>query len=205
MKKTDLAMGLLEAAKALEKIESEKADAACADSGRMPVLRADAGIASGAADAGAAGEDVVPGNAKTENTAADETDTSADKPKKKVKAKPKPSQAQKLNAQRRKEKAEVRRLMQVYSGMEQNALKVAEGLIVEAARLRVRLDYLWADLQEHGETEMFSQSDRTEPYERERPQSRNYTNTNKAYQAIIKQLADMCPPAEEENPFAEFE
>lgn len=102
------------------------------------------------------------------------------------------------------EKSEINRLMKVYKGMEPNQLKVVEGLIVEAARLRVRLNALWEDIQEHGETEMFSQSEKTEPYERERPQSRNYTNTNKAYQAIIKQLTDLCPPAEEEDPLAEF-
>ncbi len=102
------------------------------------------------------------------------------------------------------EAGETKRLMKVYAGMEPNLLKVAEGLIAEAARLRVRLDYLWKDLQENGETEMFSQSEKTEPYERERPQSRTYTATNKSYQAIIKQLSDLCPPAEEEDPFADM-
>ena len=102
------------------------------------------------------------------------------------------------------ESGEKNRLMRIYKGMEPNQLKVVEGLIAEAARLRVRLDYLWADLQKNGETEMFSQSEKTEPYERERPQSRIYTATNKSYQAIIKQLSELCPPAEEDDPFADF-
>lgn len=102
------------------------------------------------------------------------------------------------------EKSEIRRLRKVYAGMEPNQLKVVEGLIVEAARLRVRLDYLWQDLQENGETEQFSQSEKTGPYDRERPQSRTYTATNKSYQAIIKQLSDLCPPAAEEDELAEF-
>lgn len=102
------------------------------------------------------------------------------------------------------EASEIRRLKRVYKGMEPNQLKVVDGLIVEAARLRVRLNYLWRDIQEHGETEMFSQSDKAEPYERERPASRTYTATNKSYQAIIKQLTDLCPPAEEDDPLAEF-
>lgn len=102
------------------------------------------------------------------------------------------------------EKSEIRRLRKVYAGMEPNQLKVVEGLIVEAARLRVRLDYLWKDLQENGETESFSQSEKTDPYDRERPQSRTYTATNKSYQAIIKQLSDLCPPAAEEDELAEF-
>jgi hypothetical protein len=102
------------------------------------------------------------------------------------------------------EKSEIARLSRIYAGLPPNQMKVVEGLIVEAARLRVRLNYLWKDLQENGETEMFTQSERTEPYERERPQSRTYTATNKSYQAIIKQLSDLCPPSEEEDPLAEF-
>ena len=102
------------------------------------------------------------------------------------------------------EKTEIRRLMKVYQGLEPNQMKVVEGLIVEAARLRVRLDYLWKFLQENGETEMFTQSEKTEPYSRERPESRTYTATNKVYQSIIKQLSDLCPPSAEEDPLAEF-
>ena len=102
------------------------------------------------------------------------------------------------------EKSEITRLSSIYKGLPPNQMKVVEGLIVEAARLRVRLDYLWRDLQENGETESFTQSEKTEPYERERPQSRTYTATNKSYQAIIKQLSDLCPPSPEEDPLAEF-
>lgn len=102
------------------------------------------------------------------------------------------------------EKSEITRLSRIYEGLPPNQMKVVEGLIVEAARLRVRLDYLWRDLQENGETELFTQSEKTEPYERERPQSRTYTATNKSYQAIIKQLSDLCPPSDEEDPLAEF-
>ena len=102
------------------------------------------------------------------------------------------------------EKSEIKRLMSVYAGLEPNQKKIAEGLIVEAARLRVRLDYLWRFIQENGETEMFTQSEKTEPYSRERPESRTYTATNKSYQAIIKQLSDLCPPSAEDDPLAEF-
>jgi hypothetical protein len=102
------------------------------------------------------------------------------------------------------ERSEIKRLKDVYKNLPPNQMKVVEGLIVEAARLRVRLDYLWRDLQENGETEPFTQSEKTEPYERERPQSRTYTATNKSYQAIIKQLSDLCPPSEEEDPLEEF-
>ncbi len=85
------------------------------------------------------------------------------------------------------------RLMDIYSTLPPKKLKVAQGLIEQAARLRVRLDRLWADIEEHGEVEMFSQSEKTDPYERERPVARLFTTTDKNYQSIIKQLADMVP------------
>ena len=46
------------------------------------------------------------------------------------------------------EASEIRRLKRIYKGMEPNQLKVVDGLIVEAARLRVRLDYLWHDYRD---------------------------------------------------------
>lgn len=102
------------------------------------------------------------------------------------------------------EKSEVARLTKIYKNLPPKQFKLAQGLIVEAARLRVRLDYLWKDLQENGETEMFSQSPNTDPYQRERPSSRTFTATDKSYQAIIKQLNDMIPPEETKDELAEF-
>lgn len=84
--------------------------------------------------------------------------------------------------------------MEIFKDLPQNKLKIAEGLIVQAARLRVRLDQLWKDIQTNGETERFTQSEKTEPYERERPAARLFTSTDKNYQAVIKQLIEMAPP-----------
>ena len=91
------------------------------------------------------------------------------------------------------ENSEIKRLTKIYKGLPPKQFALAQGLIAEAARLRVRLDKLWEDLTENGEVEMFSQSENTDPYERERPASRIYTATNKSYQSIIKQLNDMIP------------
>lgn len=102
------------------------------------------------------------------------------------------------------EKREYARLMKIYKSLPPNKLAVAEGLIRQAARLRDRLDMLWLDLQENGETEMFSQSPNTDPYERERPASRTFTATDKSYQAIIRQLNDMVPDAEAKDALADF-
>ena len=91
------------------------------------------------------------------------------------------------------EQLEIERLTEIYRGLPPKQFALAQGLIAEAARLRVRLNKLWADIEENGVVEIFTQSEKTDPYERERPASRIYTATNKSYQAIIKQLNDMIP------------
>ena len=53
---------------------------------------------------------------------------------------------------------------------------------------------LAADIAEHGLTEQFQQSDKVEPYTRERPEAALFVKLDKNYQAIIKQLTDMLPP-----------
>lgn len=59
--------------------------------------------------------------------------------------------------------------------------------------MRVLLDQTYADIEKNGRVEMFSQSEKAEPYERERPVVRQYMQANKNYQSIIKQLIDICP------------
>ncbi|MGX5569571.1 hypothetical protein ACWKT7_28225 [Bacillus toyonensis] len=90
-------------------------------------------------------------------------------------------------------KKEVNRLKRIYKDMPKDTLMVVEGLIVEAADLRVRLEDIRKDLDENGYDEMFSQSENQEPYERERPQARRYISMNKNYQSIMKQLGDYVP------------
>lgn len=97
------------------------------------------------------------------------------------------------------EKSEIKRLSDIYKSLPPNQFAVAQGLIVQAARLRVRLNQLWEDIQKNGETEMFSQSDKTDPYERERPAARLFTATDKNYQSIIKQLNELTPPSPTES------
>ena len=91
------------------------------------------------------------------------------------------------------EEKERRRLNRIYKNLPENKRGLAQGLIQEAARLRSLLDLLWADIQENGLTEMFSQSPEAEPYERERPAARQYFTANKNYQTIIKQLDALVP------------
>ena len=98
-------------------------------------------------------------------------------------------------AKKSEEQLEISRLTEIYKGLPPKQFALAQGLIAEAARLRVRCNALWEDRQEKGEVELFAQGDQ-EPYERERPASRIYTAANKSYQSIIKQLNDMIPKDE---------
>lgn len=109
-----------------------------------------------------------------------------------------------LNKWEKVEADEYSRLIRIYSDLPGNRFAVAEGLVRQAARLRARLNMLWEDLQENGEVELFTQSDKAEPYERERPASRIFTATDKSYQSIIKQLNDICPAGAERDALAEF-
>jgi uncharacterized protein YeeX (DUF496 family) len=103
---------------------------------------------------------------------------------------------------------EVARLRKIFKEMPKDNLDMVDGLIVEAADLRVRLEDIRKDLDINGYDEMFSQSESQEPYERERPQARRYISMNKNYQSIMKQLGDYIPkriePKEVDDGFDDF-
>ncbi|EKU50326.1 hypothetical protein [Staphylococcus massiliensis] len=85
------------------------------------------------------------------------------------------------------------RLEAVYKDIPNEKREVVEGLIIQAARLRVMLNYMWTDIQENGEYNMFQQSQNVPAYERERPVARLYNTRDQSYQRIIKQLTDLLP------------
>lgn len=104
-------------------------------------------------------------------------------------------------------KKEVRRLKAIYKDLGQKEKKVIEGLIQRAAYMRITLEDYEEDLNENGSVELFSQSEKTEPYERERPVARLYNTLNGNYQKIMKQLSeyvDKTPPKVESDGFNEF-
>lgn len=90
-------------------------------------------------------------------------------------------------------KKEISRLKKVYKDIPPNEKAMVDGLIIQAARLRISLDVMWEDISLNGDTEQFSQSEKTEPYERERPVARLFNARDKNYQSIIKQLNDKLP------------
>lgn len=92
------------------------------------------------------------------------------------------------------------RLRAIYSDLPENALTLLDGLIYRAAYMRVTLEDYERDLDERGYTESFSQSERLDPYERERPVARLYNTMNKNYQSIIKQLSERLPESAPVDP-----
>lgn len=83
---------------------------------------------------------------------------------------------------------EYERLMEIFKDAPQDKLKIAEGLIRQAARLRVLLDDNWRDITENGEYEEFKQSENLPSYDRKRPIVDNYDSRDKTYKELISQL-----------------
>lgn len=90
-------------------------------------------------------------------------------------------------------KKEKNRLSRLFKDIPENKKKAVQGLIIQAARLRVLLDEMWMDISENGDYELFSQSEKQAPYERKRPVAKLYNSRDGSYQKIIKQLTDLLP------------
>ncbi|AMG48609.1 hypothetical protein AL523_01830 [Enterococcus gallinarum] len=94
-------------------------------------------------------------------------------------------------------KKEKNRLKRLFKCIPKNKLDTVDGLIIQAARLRVLLDEMWIDISINGDVEMFCQSEKQEPYERERPTAKLFNSRDLSYQRIMKQLTDLIPPEKE--------
>lgn len=102
---------------------------------------------------------------------------------------------------------EIKRLNGIYRNLPRREKAVIEGLIKRAAYMRITLEEMERDLDEGGYVEEFTQSEKLEPYDRERPVARLYNSMNKNYQGIMKQLADFVerePPKPKSDGFEEF-
>jgi len=88
---------------------------------------------------------------------------------------------------------EVSRLKGIYKDLPKETLNLNDGLIKRAAYMLVTLEDYELDLDTRGYVEQFSQSEKLEPYERERPVARLYNTMNKNYQSIMKQLSELIP------------
>jgi hypothetical protein len=104
-------------------------------------------------------------------------------------------------------KKEELRLRRIYAKIDKDNKAIIDGLIQRAAYMRITLEEWEEDINENGYIEMFTQSEKTDPYERERPVIRLYNTMNKNYQSIIKQLSDLVPkyePEQKDDGFDDF-
>ena len=102
---------------------------------------------------------------------------------------------------------EIKRLKAIFAKLSSKEKKFLEPLIQRAAYMKIQLEDYEKDLLDNGYVEMFSQSDKQAPYERERPVARLYTTLNGNYQKIMKQLSDHIehvPVKEKSDGFEEF-
>jgi hypothetical protein len=84
--------------------------------------------------------------------------------------------------------SEIKALRKKYKKAKPGKELAYERCLEQAARCKVLLDVGFEDLAKNGDTELFSQSPNTPPYERERPAARLYISREKNYLAILKQL-----------------
>ncbi|WP_303978827.1 hypothetical protein [Streptococcus danieliae] len=106
----------------------------------------------------------------------------------------------KLEEREKLVKKELSRLRKLFVDIPENKKKVSEGLMIQAARLRILLNDLWQDISKNGDYELFSQSENQEPYERERPAAKLYNSRDATYHKVIKQLIDLLPEEKQVDP-----
>ena len=105
----------------------------------------------------------------------------------------------------KKIKQEVNRLKKLYKEFPREKSKILEGLINEAAFMKLTLESLREDLNKNGLTELFEQGEQA--FNRERPEAKQYTTFIQRYSQVMKQLIDLLPSEvkkQEEDALMEF-
>lgn len=102
-----------------------------------------------------------------------------------------------------REQIEYDRLAVLYVDIPTNSRELVDGLLWQAARLRISLDDLWKDIQMNGETEMVIVKDDSRTVKR--PQAELFTARDKSYQSVIKQLNDLLPQKKATSGFAKMD
>ena len=103
-----------------------------------------------------------------------------------------------------REQKEYDRLSQLYQNIPSNKRQLVDGLLWQAARLRVSLDDLYEDIKENGNTELFKQANDGVEFPRERPESKIFAVRDKSYLAIIKKLDELLPVQEKPSGFSKL-
>lgn len=92
--------------------------------------------------------------------------------------------------------SEFKRYKRLFKEIPKEKKKAAEELIKRAVFLQIQLEKYENDIYLNGAVEEFTQSDRVEPYERERPVVRIYNQAMKNYQVVMNKLLDLLPKEE---------
>ena len=103
-----------------------------------------------------------------------------------------------------REQAEYDRIAVLYQDIPANKRVLVDGLLWQAARLRVSLDDLYEDLKKNGNTEMFKQANDGVEFPRERPESKIFATRDKSYLAIIKKLDELLPAQKKPSGFSKL-
>lgn len=88
-------------------------------------------------------------------------------------------------------KQEINRIKKLYKDFPKDKLKALNGLINEAAFIKVSLEELRENLLSNGFTEVFEQGEQR--FNRERPEVKIYTTFIQRYSNVMKQLIDLLP------------
>lgn len=91
----------------------------------------------------------------------------------------------------KKIKQEINKIKKIFKDFQKDKTKALEGLINEAAFMKVSLEDTRTDLIKNGLTELFEQGEQS--FKRERPEVKIYTTFMQRYSGVMKQLIDMLP------------
>jgi hypothetical protein len=104
-----------------------------------------------------------------------------------------------------KVKTERNKLKKIFKSLDPKAMQVLDGLIDNCAWMRIQLEDLRADLDENGTTELFQQSEKVDPYPRERPEAAQYIKISKNYESGIRALVSNLPKDQQANALDDFQ
>src|SRR5690554_1553061 len=91
-------------------------------------------------------------------------------------------------------KREITRLKKMFADLPEDRRRVAEGLLQEAAFMRVTLEETRDVIDREGVVELFEQG--SQRFVREHPATKVYAAMINRYSAVVKQLIDLLPTAE---------
>lgn len=91
----------------------------------------------------------------------------------------------------RRVNAEYKRLVGLFEHLEEKELRTIEGLLMEAARLRILCDESFEEILVSGETELVKNAQGVR--ERQRDISKVYSQRTSAYMTLIKTISKLFP------------